>query len=279
MKRFAYLGPPGTFSHKAAKVWVAKNYPGADLVPLRTIPEVLRAIAQNVVDQGILPVENSIEGTVNLTLDGFARYPLFVQGEIILEIEHCLLGKERKIKAFKAVYSHPQALAQCQEFLTQFLPEAELIPVASTAEAARLVAQEKAEAAAIASAFAAACYQLEVIRSGIQAYPNNKTRFWAVASENTTPVTGRDKTSLVFALPENRPGGLYAILREFAQEEIDLTKIESRPTKKELGSYLFYLDCCGHHQEEKLQRVLGRLKAKTAFLRILGSYPQFEEES
>lgn len=278
MHNIAYLGPPGTFSEQAARDWLAGQQVSAEFVPLDTIPEVLMAVAGGRVSFGVVPVENSIEGTVNLTLDLLLQEKgLRVRGEVVQKIRHCLVGRKKVVGgSIRVIYSHPQALAQCRQYLQKYLPDARLQQSASTAEAAYLVSIGASDLAAISSLNAARRYGLEIYADNIQDYPDNKTRFMVVGRDGGDTPTGRDKTSLVVALPENRPGGLYSILKEFADADINLTKIESRPTKKELGEYLFFLDCLGHCEEVRLQSVLERMRAKVALLQVLGSYPRDE---
>ncbi|GAW90983.1 prephenate dehydratase [Calderihabitans maritimus] len=271
--KLGYLGPQGTFSQQAAQRWIADKA-GWELVSYESIPEVILGVAEKRLDAAVVPVENSIEGTVNVTLDMLVEEKsLSIIGEVILEVHHHLIGKQTDWKRVQAIYSHPQALAQCRGFLRQNFQGVSLRTAASTAEAARIVASGPDSWAAISSRFAAELYGLQVLAENIEDYRGNKTRFITVGRGPVKP-TGKDKTSMVLALPQDRPGGLYRVLEEFAAEEINLTKIESRPTKKELGEYLFFLDCEGHATDPKLSRVLDRLRRKTALLRILGSYPR-----
>ncbi|QGG47732.1 prephenate dehydratase [Heliorestis convoluta] len=224
-----------------------------------------------------MPVENSIEGTVNQTLDELIENPsLLISGEIIVSIHHCLLvAPDCDWRQVEKVFSHPQALAQCRPFLEKKLPGATLIPTLSTAEGAQKVTtmqgDEKKYSAAIASAFAASRHDLQVANFSIQSHDNNKTRFLVMSRQLTEP-TGDDKTSLVCALPQDRPGGLYSILKEFAERQINLTRIESRPTKQELGHYLFYIDCVGHQRDPRVAEALKAIGKNSILTRILGSY-------
>lgn len=278
-KQVAYLGPPGTFCQRAATEWVARqSWPATppELVPMNTITDVALAVKDGLAEAGIVPIENSIEGTVNLTLDLlFAVKEIKIQGEVVLEIEHYLATEKNKAAGpIEVIYSHPQALAQCRQYLERHYPTARLVPTASTGAAARLVSTGAERAAAIVSRAAVELYGLEVIAAGIQDFASNKTRFVVLGHGIQAP-TGRDKTSLVLALRENRPGGLYDVLHEFAEAAIDLTKIESRPAKRELGDYVFFIDCEGHIEDVRLAGVISRLQQKTALLEILGSYPRW----
>lgn len=271
--RIGYLGPEGTFSEEALHTWPGKK--GAEEVPYPLLPELIESIASGTIDKAIVPLENSIEGTVYLCLDALMEFEeLNIEGEIIIPIEHHLAARP-ETKTIEAIFSHPQALAQCRRFIKQQFPQAKLHPTASTAEAARLVSQKRGPFAAIASQRAIQLFDLHIVSSQIQDYPGNKTRF-VVLGKEPSPPTGRDKTSLVFALLGNRPGILYEALAEFAHRSIDLTKIESRPTKQELGEYLFYIDCQGHQDEEPLRTAINCLRRQSSFLRVLGSYPRWE---
>lgn len=275
MKTVAYLGPAGTFSHQAAVVW-GSRVGAVAFLPVDSLPEVIQAVHKGQSQAAVLPLENSIEGSVNLTLDLLLEEPeLRIIGEVVLEIRHCLAGRTRELEKIEEVWSHPHALAQCRRFLAGHLPGVRLCAASSTAEAMR-VAASREEVAAIGSPFAAALYQLHILYKGIEDYPGNKTRF-VVVGRDTLEGGGPYKTSLVLAVPENRPGGLYEVLRYFAEAGINLTRIESRPTKKELGEYLFFLDCEGHADLEPLSGVLAALEPRTALLKVLGSYPCHKE--
>ncbi|SMB98334.1 prephenate dehydratase [Thermanaeromonas toyohensis ToBE] len=271
----AYLGPEGTFSHEAAVIW-GSAIGVASFFPVENLLEVVQAVLEGRCQAAILPLENSIEGSVNLTQDLLLEEPaLQIVGEVVLEVRHCLASKETDPQNITEVWSHPHALAQCRRFLASRLPKARLCPATSTAGAFVLATSRKGSAA-IGSSFAARLYGLPVLYQGIEDYPGNKTRF-VIVSRERVPGRGPYKTSLVLALPENRPGGLYNILRDFAEAGINLTRIESRPTKKELGEYLFFLDCEGHAEREPLAGVLAALRPRTSFLRVLGSYPCYRE--
>lgn len=268
-KILAYLGPEGTFSQQAAGVWRDKN-DYYKLLPFPTIGEAIYAVADKKAEAAVVPIENSIEGSVNLTLDLLVQEDLVIMGEIVLPVIHNLLGRDKSISP-QIVFSHAQALAQCRRYLKNKFPAAKLVATDSTASAALKAAEEK-DAFAIGTEFAASLYGLRVLERNIQDYEENKTRFAVIGHKKMSP-SGADKTSLVLALPKNKPGGLYRVLKEFAAEEIDLMRIESRPAKAELGEYLFFLDCEGHCLEEPLSSTLERLSSLTVFLKILGSYP------
>ncbi len=274
MNIFSYLGPPGTFSAKAARIFAQRcKLADAQLCPYPSIPEAILAVVRKEADFGVVPVENSLEGSVNITLDMLAQSSeIVIFGEVVLTVRHHLLGKPG-CKEIKVLITHPQPFAQCYQFISKNIgPHAEVRFVSSTAEAARIVATAPSGWVAIAGEEAATEYGLEILVPDIQGNPLNKTRF-LVLSREAAPPSGNDKTSLVFALPEDRPGGLYQVLGVFAEAAVNLTKIESRPAKKELGDYIFFLDCLGHSALPPLQQVLEKLRRKTAMLKVLGSYP------
>ncbi len=274
MKRLAYLGPPGTFSEEAA----LQHDPSAELVPLPSIAAVAAAVTAGMADAGVVPVENSLEGSVPETLDVLVHEAdLFVRHELVLPIEHHLLVKPgTQPAAVKVVYSHPQALAQCRRFLERCFPRAEVMAALSTAAAVEEMMSRDGDAAAIGTARAASLYGAEVLARGIQDRRPNVTRFVVLAREDHPP-TGRDKTSLAFTFAtEDRPGLLVAALTEFSSRQINLTKIESRPTGDRLGSYIFLVDVSGHRQEPLLAEALEAVRRQCSFFRILGSYPKWQ---
>lgn len=279
MIKIGYLGPEGSYSEVAAKKWLETlGLKEAILIPSSTIPFLVESINKDITDYSIVPLENSIEGNINITIDELIRTETRIVGEIIVKIDHCLAVRpETSRNKIQTIYSHSQALSQCYHFITAYYPDAILIPVESTSKAAELVAKGNKDSGAICSKQAALNNSLVILAEKIQDYRDNKTRFVAVSKHKPKPAK-KNKTTLVIALPENKPGGLYGVLKEFADEQIDLTKIESRPTKKELGEYLFFIECIGHIQDESLNKVLSLLSSKAAFLKVLGSYPIAEEE-
>ncbi len=266
----AYLGPEGTFTHLAC---LQRFGASGDVRPEHSIKAVFDAVEQGQVDYGVVPVENSLEGIVNHTLDLFVDSSLFICGEILQEVSHFLMSKTGNKEEVQTIYSHPQAVAQCSRFLAENFPVVPVIEVGSTAIAAHKVAEEKS-AAAIASSAAAQHYDLKIIASQIEDYPNNVTRF-LVISKSPAEKSDRDKTSLLLSI-RDRSGGLCEILKPFAQQGINLTKIESRPSKKKPWEYLFYMDVLGHQDDEAMRTALGRMKENAIFIRILGSYPVAE---
>ena len=247
---------------------------GDDLVPCCTIPAVMECIASGQCVKGVVPVENSIEGPVGITLDSLAhKFDLKIVGEIIIPInQNLIVNPGVKIEEIRDVYSHSQAIAQCQEFISNSNIQPHY--AVSTAKAAKSIIGNKSMAA-IGNAKSAELYGLEIIKSNIQDVNNNETRFIVLSNEDTKP-TGNDKTSIIFSIYEDRPGSLYNILGIFEKNNINLTKIESRPSKKGLGKYLFFVDFYGHNKDESIQNIIDEIDDNTYFLKVLGSYPEFK---
>ncbi len=260
------LGPEGSFSEKAARQWSVNS----KLQYCDDILDAVEVLLRDEVDCSIVPVENSLEGSVALTLDLLMEHQLNITGEVIVHIKHCLLSKGRP-EEIKIIMSHPQALSQCRKYIKTNFKDVEVRSEPSTSEAARIASGSK-EIAAIASSESAAIYGLNILDENIQDVNENYTRF-IVIGKKTPPATGNDKTSIIVYLEKNRPGALYEILGEFANKAIDLTKIESRPTKKFLGDYLFYIDLKGHIEDKIIEDTLNKVKSKVGMLKILGSYP------
>lgn len=263
----AYLGPPGTFTHMAAlgSFGLAAHY-----VEATTIAAVFDAVERGSVSYGIVPIENSTEGGVTFTLDCLLDSDVRIRGEIVLDVNQCLVGRHDDLGHIQRVYSHPQALAQCRGWLAQNLPSAQLVVSPSTSTAAREASADDA-AAAVASRLAAELNGLEVIREGIQDRPQNATRFVLLAPEDAPP-SGHDKTSLVFSAPHER-GALRRILTIFDEEGINLTRIESRPGRSKMWEYVFFTDLEGHRQDAPVARALDQLAQQCAMVKVLGSYP------
>jgi prephenate dehydratase len=312
------MGPEGSYSEKAAKLWASEyNLSESDFRYFADIEDTFLAVVKGESDISIVPIENSIEGSVGITLDLLLEKDITIVGEVVVKIEHCLLSKGGPEK-IRVILSHPQGLAQCRHFLKEHFPEAELRSTGSTSHAARL-AGEFEEMAAIASPEAAECYRLRILLSNIQDKKENYTRFIVLRIEKTapiekkkasiehssfvseaesklksSPVSGPEfgyelgdiqenlvsncktllcKTSLIIYLEKDRPGALHEILRAFAKRKINLTKIESRPSKKELGDYYFYIDFEGHVSDALIKDALEDIKSKVDTLKVLGSYP------
>jgi prephenate dehydratase len=273
--RVGFLGPLGTFTEQA--LLTQPDLAAGELVPLASMTEVLEGVDSGVVDVGFVAIENSIEGTVNLTQDGLIfSYDLLIQREVVLDVEQCLLGGPgTPLEQVKAVVSIPVATAQCMRFLTAHLPGAELRAANSTAEAARLVGEHGDDGlAAIAPRIAAQLYGLEVLAADIADHDGNQTRFVIVARTGVPAPTGHDKTSVVVYQRADEPGSLISILQEFAARRINLSKLESRPTKAGgLGDYCFVIDADGHIADELMADALRALHAKQGDVKFLGSYP------
>lgn len=294
--KIGILGPAGTFSETAATLWLkktgyGKSEPaGVTINYYETIFDVSESLLRKEVDYGIVPIENSLEGSVGETLDVLSSEnsgALQITGEVLVPIHICLLAKQKLKKIdpaeIRRVVSHPHALAQCKQFLRERLNGVELKSVDSTARAAKLAAEDEG-IVALASEEAARKYGLSILEENVQcavlphdparAYNDSVTRFVVLSSSsriNTSP-TGKDKTSLLIYL-KDRPGALYNVLGEFAQRGINLTKIESRPSKRAMGDYMFHIDCEGHREEEKIKEALKGVDMVVAVLKILGSYP------
>lgn len=263
-----FLGPPGTFTHAA----VLKHFGhSVHTQAMSTIDDVFREVEAGNCHYGVVPVENSIEGVVNHTLDMFINSSLKICGEVELRIHHHLLGKGHSLEGIRAVYAHQQALAQCRRWLNNNLSSVERVPVASNAEAARRAAIE-AGSAAIAGEAAAEIYSLERLASNIEDEQDNTTRF-LVIGRYSIPPSGSDKTSLLFSTP-NKAGALYHTLAIFAEHGISMMRIESRPSRRGMWDYCFFVDIEGHAQDEVIAQALEELEERTLMLKLLGSYPR-----
>lgn len=273
-QKFGYLGPRGT---NAEEVLISNlKISEEDLVPYSTVSEVIFAVARDEVGHGVVPIENSIEGSVNETLDilTLSVDGVFIQKEIVVPITHHLVAHRGvQIKDISAIVSHPQATAQCRNYISANLGQKPIIAANSTAEAVKRVAEQDGALGAIGTKLAANIYGLEILASDIEDYRDNQTRFVLVGKEMAPP-TGRDKTSVVAFIFENRPGSLLQILQELAFRYINLTKIQSRPTKKALGEYCFWIDMEGHVEDEVVTDALKCLRCKLRDVKVLGSYPR-----
>ncbi|MBK9162099.1 MAG: prephenate dehydratase [Nitrosomonadales bacterium] len=263
----AYLGPEGTFSELATLKRFGNAVQGQ---PCATIDDVFRAVESGTVHYGMVPVENSTEGAIGLTLDLLLQSTLQVCGELMLPIHQCLLAQQCELSSIRTVYSHPQSLAQCRNWLNVHLPHAALIPAASNAEAARLAA-ENPHSAAIAGKQAATRSGLKVCRENIEDDARNTTRFLVLGNQQVAP-SGNDKTSLVLSAP-NRPGAVHDLLVPLAKYGVSMTRLESRPARSGLWEYVFYMDIEGHQADAKVADALAELRQAAAFMKVLGSYP------
>jgi len=265
----AFLGPKATFTEMAA---IKKFGHSPEYIPMGSIGEVFHSVEKGPCDFGVVPIENSNEGSVTSTLDMFFDSSLEICGEVTVEVDQNLLSKS-KMNEIKRVYSHPQGLAQCQGWIRKNLPQAEVVAVSSTSAAAEKASKEK-NTAAIASKLAAEEYGLNVLAAKIQDQSTNRTRFLVVG--NLKPKqTGKDKTSLLFVV-HHKPGALYDSLGVFNKYNLNMTKIESRPIKGRLWEYAFFVDFQGHKEDSKVIKAFSELKEHTLLLKILGSYPEEE---
>lgn len=264
----AYLGPEGTFTHLAAlKIFGYKNR----YIAKETIGDVFYSVEKDESEYGVVAVENTTEGIVTHTLDMFLECNLYICGELNMKISQCLVSKESSIENIKFVYSHPQAIAQCKNFINTRLKNVKINEVSSTAEAARIV-QKKKNSAAISSEIAAKLYNLNILEKNIQDLEDNYTRF-IVIGKNLVSGSGKDKTSIMFTL-KDRVGILHDALAPFKKFGINLTKIESRPSKQRPWEYVFFVDFVGHIDDKNVQKAIDELKELCVYYKFLGSYPK-----
>jgi chorismate mutase/prephenate dehydratase len=265
--KVAYLGPPGTFTHVACLKQFGTS---ASAVAVNSVKDVFSEVERGRADYGVVPIENSTEGVVAHTLDLFVDSPLKITGEILQEVSHHLLSRTGKLGDVRRIYSHPQPVAQCRAWLERHVPDVPIVEVYSTARAAELCRDEP-EAAAIASDLAARLYGLTVVEKKIEDNPANSTRFLVIA-RRAPERTGRDKTSVMFSI-KDRVGALYDMLKPFAEQKLNLSKIESRPSKRKAWEYLFYVDVEGHVDDQPVKAALEALRPQCQLLKVLGSYP------
>ncbi len=268
----AYLGPQATFTHQAA---LAKFGSSVNYLPMKNIGDVFQAVQKGHADYGVAPIENSTEGTVNHTLDMFVDSGLKIYAEIYLDIAHHLLSRAGRLSRVKKIYSNPQAFGQCRGWLLSNVPQAEWVDVSSTTRAAEIARKEKTSAA-IASKLAAELYALPLLGRAIQDGSDNITRFLVIA-RGFGPRTGQDKTSVMFAV-KDKVGALHDVLGLFEKNRINLTKIESRPSKKKPWEYYFFVDFNGHSEEPGIRSALKGLQRKCQLVKVLGSYPRATEK-
>jgi chorismate mutase/prephenate dehydratase len=268
--KVAYLGPAATFTHLAAQ----RQFGSAtDYVPASTIKAVFEAVARGTVQYGVVPIENSTEGVINYTLDMFIDSDLQIASEIMLEISHNLLSKTGKIDNIKRIYSNPQAIAQSRDWLEENLPGIPVIEELSTASAAKRVSKDPSSAA-VASELAATIYKLKFVKKGIETFKQNYTRFLVIAKD-FPPKTGKDKTSIMFSI-KDKAGALHLMLMPFAKYRINLTRIESRPSKRKAWEYIFFVDMEGHINDTDVNKAINEIKKECLYLKVLGSYPSAE---
>ena len=277
--KIAYLGPPGTFTEEALNKYISleKLKDSIEKLSYTNMGEVIKSVDRGEAEEGIVPIENSLEGSVNVTLDylTFESEAKIIR-EITIPIKHSLIGREKiSPSKIKKVISHPHATAQCKNYITTHLKGAEIIAANSTAEAIKILKEQENGIAAIGTKTAAKIYGLEIIESDIEDNKDNKTRFIFVGN-SIQPKTGSDKTSIVCFLKQDRPGSLFNILKEFADRDINLTRLESRPAKKDLGDYVFSIDLDGHLHDENVYAAMDVLRKTVYLVKILGSYPKWK---
>ena len=266
--KIAYLGPALTFTHLAA---LSKFGSSVGYTDCSGIGEVFSEVEKGRAEYGVVPIENSIEGAVNYTFDMFVNSDLKICSEIYLEISHNLLGRTKDLKTIKKVYSHPQVFAQCRKWIEKNIPRAQLVEVSSTAKAAELAAKSAKDTVCIASMLAAGKYKLKVLAESIEDAAHNVTRFLVIA-KNTAEPTNEDKTSIMFSI-RDKVGALHDILVPFKKNKINLTKIESRPSRLKAWEYYFFVDLAGHYTSKKVKKALTELAKGCTYIKVLGSYP------
>ncbi|MYC34544.1 MAG: prephenate dehydratase [Chloroflexi bacterium] len=271
--RIGYLGPAGTYTEQAALLYA----PDAELEPYPTISAVGAAVADDELESGVVPIENSLEGSVTFTLDLLiAQSGLSIRNEVVIPIDHYLVAPPGvSVDSVEVIYSHPQALAQCRGYLGENFPTVAREASLSTVAAVLDMQSSRAPAAAICPQRATEIYDVQILAQSIQDNSTNQTRFVVLAHDDHPP-TGHDRTSISFAFAVDRPGNLYHAIGEFAERNINLVKIESRPTKQELGRYIFLIDCDGHREEPEVAAALRGLREYADVFKILGSYPHWE---
>ncbi len=267
----AYLGPEATFTHQAA---VQRFGSSLRYTAQNTIADIFTEVGKNRADYGVVPVENTTEGVVTHTLDMFVDSPLRIVAQIVLPIQYCLAG-EGRLKDVQRLFGHPQALAQCRLWIQRNLPKAEILETSSNARSAELVSladkKDRPHSAAITGFLAAEKYDLKIIDRGIQDFSDNATRF-LVLGRQCGPATGRDRTSLMFSIAD-KVGALYHALASFRRYKLNMTKIESRPSKRKAWEYFFFVDCDGHFTDKRVAKAITDLEAACNFVKVLGSYP------
>lgn len=271
MKKILYLGPNGSYTQIAAE----KLADNQELIPQSSIKKIIDNIDEDENLLGVIPIENSIEGIVRESIDNLVRTKdakVQIIKEIILPISHCLITKAKNIEQIKKIYSHPQALAQCNGFIIKNLPNVEIIATSSTAEAVKQIAKEDETFAAIANEKAAQLYQMPILKTEINDEQDNKTRFILIG-RNQHPKTGKDRTSFAFSTV-NKAGALVDVMSVFKKHDINLSYIDSRPSKKEFGTYTFFIECDAYIADENLNATLEEIKPLTTFVRFIGSYPK-----
>jgi chorismate mutase/prephenate dehydratase len=265
----AYLGPEATFTHQAA---IRRFGSSLHYSAQKTIADVFTDVSKNRADYGVVPVENSTEGVVTHTLDMFVDSDLKIVAQIVLPVQHCLISRWKRSQ-IKKLYSHPQSLGQCRGWVQTNLPRAEIIETSSNARSAEFASKEK-ESGAIAGVLAAEKYRVPIVEHDIQDNAANATRF-LVLGRQCSPPTGNDRTSVMFSIMD-RVGALYRALAPFRRFRINMTKIESRPSKRKAWEYFFFVDCDGHMNDKKVAKAIALLSEQCSYVKVLGSYPNSE---
>ena len=274
--KVAYLGPPGTFTEEAGIL----HDSAAELLPFSSVFAVASAVEAGTADEGVVAIENSIEGSVNDTLDLLIHQSkLLIRKELVLPITLCLMAKPGTRKEqVNLIYSHPNPLGQSRKFIERCFPKAEVVAAMSTIAAVEEMKGLDRPAAAIAPRRAAELYGVDILAQGIQDQATNVTRFVVLAAEDHPP-TGDDKTSISFTFAEDKPAQLHGVISAFAARDINLAKIESRPAKGRLGEYVFLIDLQGHRLDRKVAETLREVEGKTSTLKVFGSYPRFRYQA
>ncbi len=268
--RIGYLGPEGTWSHQAARARFGES---VEYVPFPSFDAVFAAVESEAINYGVIPIENSSNGSVSQAMDAFGQTPLRICDQVLLSVENCLMANIER-EAIRTIYSHPQVLGQCRLWLQQNFPTAAQVPTASTTAAARMARDEAAQgAAALGSPLAAELCGLTVLEEHIQDKVGNTTRFAVIGRQSTRP-SGHDRTSICFCVPRHVAGSLATVLQHFHRHGINLHCIDSRPTRDTPWEYLFYVDVEGHEEEEPLKSCLAELSRQCPMLKVLGSYPE-----
>lgn len=269
--KVAFLGPDGTFTHMAS---LRQFGSAAEFVSKKSIGDVFNDVERGKVDFGVIPVENSNEGMVTHTLDRFVESDSSICGDILLPVSHCLLNRTGRFEDVEKIYSHPQPIAQCRDWLSSYASDIPVMDVASTALAAEMASEDE-KVGAIAGEAAASVYGLRIVESKIEDNPNNVTRF-LVIGKNLPKKSGRDKTSILFSV-KDEPGILYKMLEPLSKHGVNLTKIESRPLKTKAWEYIFFIDMEGHVEDKNVADAIEELRKGSKFLKVLGSYPAMRE--
>lgn len=266
--KVSYLGPKGSFSEIALLNYFDAN---TEPVSVPSIADVFETIEKTEADYGIIPIENSIEGSINNTHDLLINSNVIITGEIELLINQCLLAKDNSIQDIKILYAHPQSLGQCQNYIRLNLPDVKLLPVISNSEGAKMVVNS--EGGCIGSEKLSVDYNLNILDSGIQDFSDNTTRF-IIIGRKSNKNSGHDKTSIIVSPPNSQDSGsLFKVLESFAHYDVNLSRIESRPSKKGKWSYVFFIDLVGHYDDINILKSLKELKKQNIKIKTLGSYP------